>query len=262
MLSEVAKKGENAAVSADLVVAAANLARVREIARTPTVLELISCRILSMEGNGARRQVVVDRGTRDGVIPGSEGVVWSIYGNVDNKERKVQKIGTARIVYVESQSADVEVVMDDPSGGGLIQVGDMVEFRVKVPVPLTPERSILWQLSKYHINLYSEDGNRIFGDYRALYADENEQLVEQELDGMLAEIHKTPEFLKELEVMSTELTEGRFKGKKLKDAMTSSTRADLYDFLAYVMKYPATHYGKNEKIGRVFGVWLLQGTPQ
>ncbi|HKO63171.1 MAG TPA: hypothetical protein VJV03_18560, partial [Pyrinomonadaceae bacterium] len=233
VLSEIAKKGENAAVSADLVLAAANLARVREIARTPTVLELISCRILSMEGTGSRRQVVVDRGTRDGVIPGSEGVVWSIYGNVDNKERKVQKIGTARILYVEAQSADVEVVMDDPSGGGLIQIGDMVEFRVKVPVPLIPERSVLWGLSKFHINFYSEDGKRLFGDYRTLYADENEQLVEQELDGMLAEIHKTPEYLKELEVLSTELTEGRFKGKKLKDAMTSATRADLQDFLTY-----------------------------
>lgn len=263
VLSEVAKNGENAAVSADLVLAAANLSRVREISRTPTVLELISCRILSMEeGNGPRREVVVDRGTRDGVIPGSEGVVWSIYSNVDNKERKVQKIGTARIVSVESQSADVEVVMDNASGAGMIQIGDMVEFRVKVPVPLTPERSILWQLSKYHINFYSEAGNRIFGDYRALYADENEQLVEQELDAMLQEIQKTAEVLAELEVMSTQLTEGRFKGKTLKEVMANPQRPDLRDFLAYVMKYPATHYGKDEKIGRMFGVWLLQGTPQ
>jgi len=263
VLSELAKGRENAAVSADLVVAASNLSRVREISKTTTVLELASCRILTMGvGKGAHRQVVIDRGREDGVIAGSEGVVWSVYSNVDNKERKVQKIGTAKIVAVEPKSAEVEVVMDNPSGDGLIQIGDMVELRVKVPVPLTPERSILWRLTKYHINLYSEDGERIFGDYRTLYADENEQLVEQELDAMIKDIPKTVEALAGRDIMSTKLTQGRFKDKTLKEAMANPTRADLQDFLEYIMKYPATHYGKDEKIGRIFGIWVLQGTPQ
>ena len=64
------------------------------------------------------------------------------------------------------------------------------------------------------------------------------------------------------EVMSTKLTEGRFKGKTIKEVMVNPTRADLQDFLNYVTKYPATHYGKDEKIGRMFGIWVLQGTPQ
>ena len=263
VLSELAKRGENAAVSADLVVVAANLSRVREISRTTRVLELASCRILTMEeGRGSHRQVVIDRGRDDGVVPGSEGVVWSIYSMADNKERKVQKIGTAKIITVEPKTAKVEVVMDNASGDGVIQVGDMVEFRVKVPVPLTPKRSVLWQLSKYHINFYSEDGERVFGDYRTLYADENEQLVEQELDAMLKDIPKTAQALADREVMSTKLTEGRFKGQTLKEVMINPTRSALEDFLNYVIKYPATHYGKDETIGRMFGIWVLQGTPE
>lgn len=263
VLSELAKLGENTAVSDALAVVASKLSHLREVSRTTTVLELASCRVLSMQkGEGSHRQVVIDRGSGDGVVAGSEGVVWSVYSKVDNKERKVQKIGTARIVAVEPQSAKVDVVMDNPSGDGLIQIDDMVEFRVKVPVLLIPERSILWRLSKYHINFYSEDGKRIFGDYRTLYADENEQLVEQELDAMIKDIPKTAEALADREVMSTKLTEGRFKDKTLKQAMANPTRADLQDFLEYIMKYPATHYGKDEKIGRVFGIWLLQGTPQ
>ena len=130
------------------------------------------------------------------------------------------------------------------------------------PRAAIPERSILWRLAKYHIVFTSEDGKRIFDDYRILHAGETEQLVDQAFDAMVNEIKKTAEVLAARDVMKTKLTEGRFKDKTLREAMQSPTRQDLLDFLNYVMKYPATHYGKDEKIGRAWGTWVLQGTPQ
>src|SRR5207249_10972531 len=121
---------------------------------------------------------------------------------------------------------------------------------------------MLWGLAKYHIAFTSEDGKRIFNDYRILYSGETDQVVEQAFDAMVNEIKKTAEVLAAREVMKTKLTEGRFKGKTLHEAMQILTRQDLLDFLTYVMKYPATHYGKDEKIGRAWGNWVLQGTAQ
>ena len=43
--------------------------------------------------------------------------------------------------------------------------------------------------------------------------------------------------------------------------MNNPSRKDVVDFLTYMMRYPATYYGKEVKFGRAFGSWVLTGTP-
>jgi hypothetical protein len=79
---------------------------------------------------------------------------------------------------------------------------------------------------------------------------------------MINDIRETAKVLSDLEVMSKTLTDGRFKGKTVLQAMENPTRADVLDFLNYVMKYPRDYYGQETKIGRAWGTWVLSGTPQ
>jgi hypothetical protein len=231
------------------------------VEKTTTILEWTSCRILALKwGGGPIREVTIDRGSDDGVTAGGEGSVFSIYGKDGNHERKVQPIAKARVLSVAPQSATVEITMDHPDGDGLVRVGDMVEVKAKVP-PL-PDRSVLWRLAKYHIAFTSEDSERIDTDYRRLYTQENPELDDEVLDAMINNIRKTAKLLADREVMSKTLTVGRFKGKTLRQAMENPTRADVLDFLNYVMKYPRDYYGQESKIGRAWGNWVLVGTPQ
>jgi len=162
-LSTVATSDKSGAVANDLAVINSQITRLVDANR-----EKISSRILSIkEGEGKTREVTIDRGTDDGIVAGEEGTLWTIYSKVDDKERKVQKIGTARILSVERNSAAVQVTMDDPTGDKLVRVGDMVEASMRVP-PLG-DRPNLWSLTKFHIALTSEDGKKVFADYRMLY---------------------------------------------------------------------------------------------
>jgi hypothetical protein len=260
ILSDLSKLGKNEGVSADLAVVDSKLSRLSEVARTTTILEWTSCRILAVKRSGGpTREVTIDRGSDDGVT-GGEGSVLSIYSKDGDHERKVQTIAKARVISVAPRSATVEVTMDHPDGDGLVRVGDMVEVKAKVP-PL-PDRSVLWRLAKYHITFTSEDSGRVHADYRRLYSQENPELVDEVLDAFINDIRATAKLLADREVMSKTLTEGRFKGKTLRQAMENPTRADVLDFLNYVMKYPRDFYGQESKIGRAWGSWVLGGARQ
>jgi tetratricopeptide (TPR) repeat protein len=260
VLSDLSKSGKNEGVSADLTVVNSKLSHLSEVARTTTILEWASSRILAvMRSGGPTREVTIDRGSDDGITAGGEGQVLSIYSKDGDHERKIQSIAKARVLSVAPRSATVEVTMDHPEGDGLVRVGDMVEVKAKVP-PL-PDRSVLWRLAKYHIMFTSEDSKRVHTDYRRLYTQENPELEDEVLDEMANDIRETAKLLAAREVMSKTLTAGRFKGKTLRQVMESPTRVEVLDFLNSVMKYPRDYYGQDSKIGRAFGIWVLGGAP-
>ncbi len=251
----------NETVAADLKAANAKVERLRELSRTATTEELVSARILTAkETKGATRIVTIDRGSDDGLTLAAAASAWSAYSQEGEKERAVKKIGKAKIIELGKRSAIVEVTMDNPTGDGLAVVNDLIE--VKTVVPALLERSVLWSLAKYHIDLTTEEMTPLPGGYRTLYLNENEELVEQIYATLIADIKKTAVTLASHELMPTKLTEGRFKDKTLKQAFENPTRADVVALLTYMMKYPATYYGKDVKWGRAFGTWALRGTPQ
>ncbi len=262
IFSYLSSQGDNT-VSADLQAVRAKLVSLREVARRRTTTELMSARVLSVRPlNGLVREVMIDRGSEDGVLPNSEGTAWASYKEEEQgrKERKVQKIGKAKVVTLGKRSASVEVTMETASGDGLVVEGDLIEFRSDVPAIL--DRSLLWQAAKYHIDFTSEDSKPLSPDYRTLFLDENEEMVEQSYAALVSEIKAISVKLAGHELMGTKLTEGRFKDKTLKQALENPTRTDIIDFLNYVMKYPATYYGKEVKFGRAWAGWVLSGTPQ
>jgi tetratricopeptide (TPR) repeat protein len=250
-ISNAASTDKSNSLTNDIAVVNAKIWRVLDASR-----ENVSGRILNLkDGAGKTREVTINRGSDDGVVAGEEGSLWSIYSKVDNKERKVQKIGTARVVSVEGRSATVEVTMDEPAGDKLVRVGDMVEVKMRVP-PLT-ERGKLWGLMKFHIALTSEDGNKVFADYRMLYQDANPETANRILNEIAAEIRSTAERLSTIELMKTVIKKGRFKDKTLFQVMQNPTRADVQGMVDEMWQFPATHYGQDVKVARTFAAWVL-----
>jgi hypothetical protein len=251
-LATVAKLDNTGAVNTDIAVVNSKLANLLESSREKT-----SGRILTIkDGEGKTREVTIDRGSDDGLRVGDEGSLWSVYSKVDGKERKVQRLGTAQVKTVSTDSAVVVVLMDDPTGDKLARVGDMVEMGTRVP-PLE-NRSVLWRLARYHINFTSEDGERVFVDYRKLYEDEDADLVNKMLTQMTTEIARAALRIGDAEIMKTVIKSGRFKDKTLKQVLENPTREDLLAMMDEIWEYPATYYGKDLKIVRTFAGWVLE----
>jgi len=218
--------------------------------------EKISARILTIkEGEGKTREVTIDRGSDDGFKAGDEGSLWAIYSKNGDKVRKVQKIGASHIKSVSADSGVVVVTMDDPKDDKLVQVGDMVEMDARVP-PLS-DRSALWRLARYHISFTSEDGERVFSDYRKLYREEDPDLVNKILAQMRTEITRQALRISDNEIMKTVIKNGRFKDKTLKQVLDNPTNEDLQAMMAEMLQYPATYYGKDMKLFRTFAAWVL-----
>jgi len=219
--------------------------------------ERVSARILTIKaGEGSTREVTVDRGAQDGFKDGDEGTLWTIYSKTGDKMRKVQKIGTSQVKSASSDSAVVVVTMEDPKDDKLVQVGDMVEIDARVP-PLR-DRSTLWRLARYHISFTSEDGERVFADYRQLYRDEHPDLINKILAQMRTEITRQSLRISENEIMKTVLKNGRYKDKTLKQVLDNPTNADLLAMMDEMMQYPATYYGKDMPVFRTFAAWVLE----
>jgi hypothetical protein len=221
-----------------------------------TSRERISARILTIkEGEGKTREVTIDRGADDGFKAGDEGALWTIYSKDGDKVRKVQKIGTSQVKSVSADSGVVVVTMDDPKDDKLVQVGDMVEIDARVP-PLRI-RSSLWKLAQYHISFTSED-DRVFSDYRMLYRDEDPDLINKMLAQMRTEITRQALRISDNEIMKTVIKNGRYKDKTLKQVLDNPTNEDLLAMMNEMLQYPATYYGKDMKIFRLFAAWVLE----
>jgi hypothetical protein len=199
--------------------------------------------------------VTIDRGTDDGFKAGDEGSLWTVYSKTGDKVRKVEKIGTSQVKSVSADSGVVMVTMDDPKDDKLVQVGDMVEIDARVP-PLR-DRSALWRLARYHISFTSEDGERVFSDYRKLYREEDPELVNRILAQMRTEITRQALRISDNEIMKTVIKNGRYKDKTLKQVLDNPTNEDLLAMMAEMLQYPATYYGKDMKIVRTFAAWVL-----
>jgi len=251
LLSTIEKSDSTDAVKTDKAVLTFKLDSLLANSR-----EKISARILTIkQGEGKTREVTIDRGSDDGFNAGDEGSLWTIYSQEGDKERKVQKIGTSHVKSVSANAGVVVITMDDPKDDKLVQVGDMVEVDARVP-PLS-DRSALWRLARYHISFTSEDGERVFSDYRKLYREEDPDLINRILAQMRTEITRQALRISDNE-MKTVIKSGRYKDKTLKQVLDNPTREDLLAMMDQIYQYPATYYGKDMKIFSTFADWVYR----
>jgi hypothetical protein len=261
ILSAAEKLTRSEAVANDIIIIKAKISRSWEIGKTSRTPQYTLSRILSINGDaGLTREVIVDRGRDDGLEVGAEGIMLSAYSSSDQHERKVQIIGSAKVLRVDPRQATVSVIMTDAKGDGLVRLGDLASLSTRVP-PL-PYRSVLWRLAGFHITLTDQDKNRVFNDNRRLYLDETPELVDETLNLMASDVRKTAVALANLEIMSRKIESGRFKGKTLREVLDQTTAQDITGALEYVARYPATYDGGEWKITVIYTSWVLDGAPE
>jgi hypothetical protein len=83
------------------------------------------------------------------------------------------------------------------------------------------------------------------------------------LDSMLTDIHYTGSVMMQQMPEQNQLIKGGiYDGKKLFAAMQAATRAELEQFLNYIIARPSKYAGHSWKISETFATWMVSETPR
>jgi hypothetical protein len=147
------------------------------------------------------------------------------------------------------------VVLATPTGAGEVRLND--DVYLKAVIPPGAQQSILWKIVTYHIALLDLSGRTIV-DYRTLYDHATAPSDEKLLATMLDDIHSA---IGSESVMSQRIETGRFAGKTIAAVLKETTRADLEQFLKYVVKNPSVAFGRDWKVVVLYALWAEAGAP-
>jgi hypothetical protein len=82
------------------------------------------------------------------------------------------------------------------------------------------------------------------------------------LDSMIADIHYTGSVMEQqMPEQNQPVKGGLYDGKKLFTAMQAATRAELEQFLNYIIARPKKYAGNTWKISEIFATWMVSETP-
>jgi hypothetical protein len=82
------------------------------------------------------------------------------------------------------------------------------------------------------------------------------------LDSMIADIHYTGSVMQQqMADQNQSIKGGIYDGKKLFTAMQAATRAELEQFLNYIIARPKNYAGNTWKISEIFATWMVSETP-
>jgi hypothetical protein len=106
-------------------------------------------------------------------------------------------------------------------------------------------------------NVYSEP---IYSYAFSVFGDKYQE--ESVIDSMVADIRFTAAAMeKQAPEQNLAIESGRFKDRKLFDAMRLATAKDVTDFIDYIIARPKIYAGNEWKISEVFATWQVAGTP-
>jgi hypothetical protein len=206
-------------------------------------------------------QVTLDKGSKDGIVVGSEGNVYS-HLSTNGHERNIKKIGTGQAVSVEGDTALVHIQMESPEGDGLVRQDDFVYL--KAITPSISNRSALWEVVKYNATFSDFHEGKIF-DYRTLYSEDTPELEREFLDRVLGSIHDAGEISRqELDdrfMKGKPVSKGLFANKALSEALRKTTIADVNMFVNYLVKRPSEVIGLKMPVWKLYAAWVALGAP-
>jgi hypothetical protein len=226
--------------------------------------ELVYNGILSIgETGGAIREARIDKGSKDGLVVGAQGAVWSLaLKQADGHERAALRRGTGEVLSVEPDSALVRITMDSPAGDGLVRKGDCVMLMARTPAHSKDSR--VWPLVKFNAVLEDVNNQKI-ADYRSLYAGDTAEMENRLRQAMLRDVRASGPLygdrLNQTVLDGKPIAKGKFQGKTVRQAFEAATPEDLDESLKYIVQYPGDLFGKRLKPANIFLYWIIAGTP-
>jgi hypothetical protein len=136
--------------------------------------------------------------------------------------------------------------------------GDLLYTKCKT---LPFYKSLLFDVNSHAINLTTvyEDQFYHAADLFQLNAQKEKIL----LDSMVADIHFTgTEMKKQMPDQNQLVKGGLFDGKKIFEAMETTSRKELEEFLKYVIARPVKYAGNTWKLSEIFATWVINKSPQ
>lgn len=219
-------------------------------------------RVASVQGSSFERPIVmIDRGADYGVVLGSAGEVYSPPSEESGHARPAAKIGSAEVLSVGPQSALLKLKVENPKGDSTVRVGDAVRLTVRTP-PIE-KRSKLWTVLNYSIALTNLREEPIV-DFRALYSNESPELDQAIYQKLLDDIRETGRLYGEKMDGGNVISAGMFAAhpKRLRQILEETTPEDLDRLFDYILKFPATYFGHDWKIGVLYANWVQAGMPE
>ena len=122
-------------------------------------------------------------------------------------------------------------------------------------------KSLLFDINRHAITLTTVYENQFYhsADLFAL----DQQKEKTVLDSMIADIRFTGVAMKKQMPDNNQLvTGGMFNGKKLFDAMETTGRKELEEFLKFIVARPGKYAGNTWKLSEIFATWMVNKTPQ
>jgi hypothetical protein len=216
-------------------------------------------RIVAVEpgGEAGAWAARVAGGRNLGLASGAAGRVVATARNGDPRRQRPQAVGTATLGEVGWGLSDVtlNVTADDAD----VREGDLVELRADAPA--ASYRSVWRELAELSIGLRSANGREMMHPVQLRLHDSAE--LDHDLMAAGAQsIRATAERLRMSATphWSEPLTEGRYRGESVVNAMRRTRPEDVGEFARYLLSAPGGFMGRDWPLVETYATWLLQGS--
>ena len=136
--------------------------------------------------------------------------------------------------------------------------GDLLYTKCKT---LPYYKSVLFDINTHAINLTTVYEDQFY--YAAELFQLDAQKEKRVLDSMVADIRFTgTEMKKQMPGQNQLVVGGLFDGKKVFEAMETTSRKELEEFLKYVIARPVKYAGNTWKLSEIFATWVINKSPQ
>jgi len=136
--------------------------------------------------------------------------------------------------------------------------GDLLYTKCKT---LPYYKSVLFDINRHAVTLTAVYENQLYHSAEIFELDQQKEKVL--FDSMIADIRFTGSAMKKQMPEQNQLVKsGLFDGKKLFDAMETTGRNELEEFLKYIVARPGKYAGNTWKLSEIFATWMINKTPQ
>jgi Tfp pilus assembly protein PilF/energy-coupling factor transporter ATP-binding protein EcfA2 len=258
--AEIASGKSDPTLACEQALARDKIARVVAAGRELKYKESFAGKVAEVApGEGKDREITLGKGSRDDMAaPGTQVSVHALPGAGGRLTRDVIRIGKGEILKVSPDRTTVRVTLDDPKGNGLVQVGDLVQYEVELPV--LPPRSALLKLAGLEINFTDQDGKPLF-DYRGLSVGATPEMIEGILARMVKEVHDGARNNSLREELGKKIESGRFQGLTIGEAMAKAGRDDVENLLDFAAGNTSPLIGRDWSFAFIYRIWLSINAP-
>jgi len=196
----------------------------------------------------ARKQVIalLEGGRDRGLLATGRGTAYR-----QDPEEGLLNLGPVEVLAVDDAQATVRYL-----GEGRPQPGDLVELPAAVPEVLLG--TLCWTLLSERISFSDEDGLPLC-DERAMVAEPGVDHDARAFQHGAEVVAEYAWFAQHVPQGQTPMSEGRFAGRSLEEAMAGATAEQVRDFLMFVASFPGRYIGTTWRLTETWATWALNG---